>query len=251
MSNKTSKAGRSDLSRDTGLSLRSMRAGYRGQYVVDDISLDLRPGEMVGLVGHNGSGKSTVLFGIVGLVEHTCVALRIDGRDLCQVIPRKRIKAGLGILLQRGAVFPNLSIGDNLKLAGVRGGEIDLFETHDEALGIVQEILSRAHVPAGSLSGGERRVLGLLMVLGCKPKYFLVDEPTLGLSDTLEQQIFAILRTYVTRWRAAILLVSHNLRLVERECDRAYIVQDGRIAHEVMQGTSEISLESQLQMMHK
>lgn len=251
MSSETDKAGHSDLSRETGLSLRSMQAGYRGQYVVDDISLDLRPGEIVGLVGHNGSGKSTVLLGIAGLISHTCASLRIDGRDLSQVIPRKRIKAGLGILLQRGAVFPNLSIGDNLKLAGVRDDEIDLFEGHDEALGIVREILSRTQVPAGSLSGGERRVLGLLMVIGCKPKYFLIDEPTLGLSDTLEQQIFAILRGYVTHRRAAILLVSHNLRLVEKECDRVYIVQDGRIVHEVMQGASEVSLESQLQMMHE
>ena len=248
MSSETSDLRPSEFSRDAGLSLRAMRAGYRGQYVVDDISLDLRPGEMVGLVGHNGSGKSTVLLGIAGLIEHTCAALRIDGRDLTGTMPRKRIDAGLGILLQRGAVFPNLTIDNNLKIAGMQSRQTDLFERHGEAVGIVQEILKRTQVPAGSLSGGERRILGLLMILGRNPRYFLVDEPTLGLSDELERQIFSILDAYVTHRHAAVLLVSHNLRLVERECTRTYIVQEGRIEREVMQEAAEESLESYLQM---
>jgi ABC-type branched-subunit amino acid transport system ATPase component len=211
------------------LSVKGLYAGYRGRYVVEDISLDVAPGEVVGLVGHNGSGKSTVLLGIAGLISHSCNSLTIGESELRDSSVHDRVRRGIGMLLQRGAVFPELTIDTNLRLAGFKEKVCLVLQESPDLFDHVERILKRQKIPAGALSGGERRVLGLLMVLSGKPRFLLADEPTLGLAQQLESGVMSALRLYATRESRGIVLVSHSLTLIQKVCDRTYILKDGRI----------------------
>jgi lipopolysaccharide export system ATP-binding protein len=228
------------------LSVEDLHAGYRGKMVVSDVSVRVAPSEFIGLVGHNGSGKSTVLLGIAGLIQHKCAKLNIDGYNYADKSVYKRKRAGIGILLQRDAVFPNLSIGVNLQLSG--GNNLNRFVLYSELYRVLNEIVSRKSVPAGSLSGGERRLLGLVMSIASCPGYFLVDEPTLGLDVALELDIFEMLRNYARTHQAGVLLVSHNLKLVEQKCDRVYVIHEGSINKEFMCGTTGNNLDLELKI---
>ncbi len=239
--NKTMNTGRKE-----SLSVENLYAGYRGNMVVQGISLQIAIGEFVGLVGHNGSGKSTALLGMAGLVQHKCTNLRIDECDCTSTSVRKRKLAGLGILLQRDAVFPNLSIELNLLLSG--GADLNRFRPYSQLYDIAKEITNRKSVPAGLLSGGERRLLGLLMSMASSPRYFIVDEPTLGMDADLEVEIIEMLRNYAHVSNTAVLLVSHNLELVSQKCNRAYIIKEGFISKEVVCGTTENKLTTELQI---
>ena len=237
--------GRSDNDKQI-LSVEDLHAGYRGKMVVCGISLHIAPNEFIGLVGHNGSGKSTVLLGVAGLIQHRCTKLNVDGCNYTMEPTHKRKEAGIGILLQREAVFPNLSIDVNLRLSGVNN--LSRFEPYLELYNIVREITSRKNTPAGSLSGGERRLLGLLMSIASSPRYFLVDEPTLGLDTSLELNIFEMLRNYARTCNAGVFLVSHNLKLVEQKCDRVYIIQEGCINKEILRDTTGSNLALELKI---
>lgn len=228
------------------LSVEGLHAGYRGKMVVCGASLHISPNELIGLVGHNGSGKSTFLLGIAGLIQHRCTKLTVDEYDCTWEPTHKRKEAGVGILLQRNAVFPNLSIDVNLRLSGVNN--LICFEPYPELYSIAREITSRKNTPAGSLSGGERRILGLLMSMANSPRCFLVDEPTLGLDASLELNIFEMLRNYASTYNSGVFLVSHNLKLVEQKCDRVYIIQEGYINKEVVCDTTGNDLALELKI---
>jgi ABC-type multidrug transport system ATPase subunit len=231
------------------LHVEGLAAGYRGRMVVNGVSLELAAGEVLGLVGRNGSGKSTLLLGLAGLTHHTSRTIQVCAHDCSLESVRLRRRAGLGILLQRDAVFPDLSVETNLTLAGPH---LDLreYEAGEGLYAIASDILRRKETPAGTLSGGERRILGLLMAISGRPRCLLVDEPTLGLSVSLEIEVFDFLRAYARKQASGIVLVSHNLGLVQAQCDRACILREGRIEKECHCGLDCMDLEAELTMLH-
>lgn len=228
------------------LEVRELNAGYYGKPVVQNASLYLCSGEFVGLVGHNGSGKSTVLLGIAGLTWAKAESIELQN-VLIGIVPAcARARHGLGTLLQSDGVFPDLSVKVNMALAGLNPDGPEIFDQASE-LGIkFRDIASRRHQRAGSLSGGERRLLSLALILARRPTIILADEPTLGLSESLELAVMGFLRDFASREGQAVLVVSHNIRLVESLCSRSYVIERGVMRSEWRPGRQGQTLVQQV-----
>lgn len=220
--------GSQNLLRVSGLS-----AGYLGNTVVSDIDLNVNWGEVVGLVGRNGSGKSTVLLGISGLIRSSADSILLLDKEIGRLPPHQRSLAGLKILLQKEGIFTNLSISDNLSLSGMGRDCLGEIKHSPVALGVARSIVQRHRTRVASLSGGEQRLLSFIMTYGTKAQVLLCDEPTLGLSAEIENEVFGLLRGRVDRDKTGALLVAHNLELIERTCDRVYVIEQGNISHEL------------------
>lgn len=211
------------------LNVSGLKAGYQGTYVVENVGLSLHSGEVVGLVGNNGSGKSTILLGIAGATEHECDRIEIFGFNVAGYACNRRMNAGLGFLLQNQAVFANISVEDNLRIAKFNA-EFDYFEYFSkETIEFIDNIVSREKTIAGDLSGGERRLLGLIMALSSGPIVFLCDEPTLGLSQNLECDIIKSLCSCFSEKGRAMLIVSHNRSALESHCSKIYTAVNGKV----------------------
>lgn len=229
------------------LTVRNLNAGYHGRPVVQNINLHLCTGEFVGLVGHNGSGKSTVLMGIAGLTWATAEAVVLLNHQLAEASPCARTRHGLGILLQRDGLFPDLSVQTNMALAGVPHEYPTFFPQANELRETLEPIMRRRSQRAGSLSGGERRLLSLALSLARRPSIILADEPTLGLTDSLELAVMRYLRHLASIENRAVLVVSHNLPLVESLCSRSYVIERGEMRCEWRRGGQGETLVQQVQ----
>jgi len=223
------------------LEVSNLTAGYFGRPVVQNVDLTIREGEFVGLVGHNGSGKSTIFHGIAGLTWAHAERIVLLNKNMLKLPTFKRSRHGLGLLLQRDGTFPDLPIEANLSIAGDSDtGAVPPFGDLAERL---KSILRRRKENAGVLSGGERRLLSMALILKRQPAILLADEPTLGLSEELELAVMEFLRDYASGRNRAVLVVSHNLPLVEALCNRTYIIGQGTILHEFRSNVSNRSLE--------
>lgn len=225
------------------LEVSGLTAGYFGKPVVQDLHLAIREGEFIGLVGHNGSGKSTVLLGIAGLTWGSAERIVLLDQNIGTLPAHQRSRVGLGLLLQRDGTFSDLSIEANLFIAGVKVNESIAFPQSGVLTERLRSILRRPREHAGSLSGGERRLLGLALILAKQPTVLLADEPTLGLSKGLENAVMEFLRSYASAANRAVLVVSHKLNQVQEMCDRAYVIEQGVIQCEFCPGRSGRSLE--------
>lgn len=212
------------------LEVYGLNAGYYGRPVINDVSLVVENGSIVGLIGLNGSGKSTILLGIAGLTWSSANQIRIGGLDITEERAHSRAKKGIGILLQRHEVFPDLSIQRNLLLANVsEEGVLSPF-IGSIIEPVIRSILQRGRILAGVLSGGERRLLGLAITIARHPRILLADEPTLGLAPDLESAVFSVLKANVGVCYESVLLVSHSLDGTERICEKVCLVAEGGIA---------------------
>jgi ABC-type branched-subunit amino acid transport system ATPase component len=220
------------------LDVGHLTVGYRGKPVVRDASLVVNAGEVIGLVGHNGSGKSTLLHGISGLVWGHVERLMFLGEDIEMMPAYRRAQIGLGMLLQRDGIFPEMSIGENLSFAGIVANEFPPFAQWAELAARFRSIQERQRERAGRLSGGERRLLSLAMIIARQPSALLADEPTLGLSVQLEELVLRCLRAYAAIPGRAVLGVLHNIPLAEATCDRVYVIGHGEIRYEFRPGVS-------------
>jgi len=218
--------------RELSLKVKDLNAGYHGKPILQDVSLHLNPGEFVGLVGHNGSGKSTLLMGIAGLTWANATSIELWQQEISTTPPYVRARLGLGMLLQRDGLFHNLSVRVNMELARLSEPYPSFFPQDSELTGSFQSIMQRREQRAGSLSGGERRLLSLAMILARRPTIILADEPTLGLSESLEVAVMEFLRRFASPTNQAAMVVSHNLRRVESFCSRSYVIDRGKIVAE-------------------
>lgn len=226
------------------LVVRGLFAGYGGHMIVRNVSFSLARGEMVGLVGRNGSGKSTILLGLLGLTESRSDEIKIGNNVVTRLAPHQRIRRGVSIQLQRNGVFPDLSIGFHLDMAKVQWDDVESqIATSETLVQHARRIVNRRRTLAGRLSGGERRILAMVMALGRSPLVLLADEPALGLTSDLEKDVFRALRAYVSELGRTVLVVSHNLTLISRTCDRTLIVAKGMITDEFSSGDSDRKLE--------
>jgi len=221
-----------DESSPSILSVRNLTAGYHGQTVVRNIDLCVAIDEIVGFVGRNGSGKSMVLLALAGLIWGKAESIVLDGQNLCSMPAWLRARRGLGLLLQRVPIFPELSVSQNLDLAVVSREAAENVFSPGGNTAVISKILDRGNTPAGALSGGERRILGLAMAIARRPKVLLADEPTLGLALETEDLVFALLTHNLGRMYSSLILVSHCLDSVERYCSRAYLISEGLIRME-------------------
>ncbi len=221
---------------DVGLRVVNLRKSYRKRLVIRDVSMELGRGEVVALLGPNGSGKTTCFYAIAGLVTPEGGQVVIDGRDVTALPMYRRARLGIGYLPQEMSIFRGLSVEDNI-MAILEISEPDHTsrrERLEELLGEFSiEHLRRA--PALALSGGERRRAEIARCLAAGPKYVLLDEPFAGVDPIAVGEIRHLVSDLKNRG-IGVLITDHNVRETLEIVDRAYILHDGKV---LMSGTTD------------
>ncbi|MFO1039875.1 MAG: ABC transporter ATP-binding protein [Geminicoccaceae bacterium] len=206
-------------------------AGYGRITVLHGATFSVAEGELVGILGHNGMGKSTLIRTLVGLIRATKGTVRLAGADVTRLPTHARARAGLGYVPQGRWIFPALSVAENLRLAAVASGLPP--STVDEVLADFPELPRLLTRPGGALSGGEQQILALARALCGRPKVLLLDEPTEGIQPSIVQAITERLRALRTSRGLTVLLVEQNLDFIRSLADRVLLIQRGRIVREL------------------
>jgi branched-chain amino acid transport system ATP-binding protein len=212
------------------LEVKDLEAGYGEKQVLYGISLTIADREIVSLIGHNGAGKSTALKSIVGLVPPGRGKILFADEDLTPAPPSLRLARGIYHLPQEYFLFNDLSVRENLEVSSFTMGEPSLFESR---LGKVFEIFpvleERKRQLAGTLSGGERRMLGIGMGLLRQPRLLMLDEPSSGLSPVVFQKVAGIIRDINREMGTAVLLVEQNVKVAFKLSKRVFVMKAGRM----------------------
>ncbi len=215
---------------DPLLTATEVRAGYRGRTVLHDVSLHVAPGEVVALLGHNGAGKTTLLRALCGLITPTGGRVRYQEEDVTAVPCHRKVARGIVFLPSEQFTFGKLSVIDNLLLSGrmQRSAQVGQ-ERLERVYGLFPILATRSAQKAGTLSGGEQRMLSLAMALMIGPKVLLLDEPSLGLAPFLAQEIMSVIRSLADSDGLAVVLVEQAVALALGVADRAYVIRSGRV----------------------
>ena len=216
--------------RDALLRLEHLHAGYGRNQVVHDLDLHVSSGEVVTLLGHNGSGKTTTIKTVLGLFPALGGRVLYDGHDVTRAGFRANVKAGMALIPSERFVFPDLTVIENLLLGGARekdgGQRRERLERVYDLFPILRERSTQA---AGTMSGGQQRMLSLGLLMMAGPRLLMLDEPSLGLAPAIVQQIFDRVRKLATDEGLAVLLLEQNVGQALRVTDRAYVMRSGRI----------------------
>ena len=207
-----------------------LRKSYRGRCVVEDLSLQVESGEVVGLLGPNGAGKTTSFYMIVGLVSADAGTITLDDHDITGLPMHKRARLGLGYLPQEASVFRRLSVEDNIRAILETRRDLEK-AARDEQLERILDELHIGHVRTSAgmaLSGGERRRVEIARALAAAPRFMLLDEPFAGIDPIAVSEIQKII-FHLKERGIGVLVTDHNVRETLRITDRAYIVHDGVI----------------------
>jgi branched-chain amino acid transport system ATP-binding protein len=211
------------------LTLKSVQAGYGRLPVLKGISLHVRLGEVVTLIGGNGAGKTTTLRTISGLLPPRKGAIEFAGQDLTRMPAERMVTLGLALVPEGRRVFRTLSVTANLELGAFhrrdKGAVRRDLEDIRERFPILKE---RAHQAAGTLSGGEQQILAIGRALMARPRLLMLDEPSMGLAPRMVSQVYAILAELKAAG-TTILLVEQNARAALKVADRGYVLETGRI----------------------
>ncbi|MEX0600433.1 MAG: LPS export ABC transporter ATP-binding protein [Rhodothermales bacterium] len=209
---------------------------YKKREVVQDVSIDVAQGEIVGLLGPNGAGKTTTFYMIVGMVRPNAGRIRVGDRDITSMPMYKRARMGIGYLAQEASIFAQLSVEDNLH-AVLEFQDVSREERYARVDALIDEFgLQRVRGSKGySLSGGERRRTEIARAMATDPKFFLLDEPFAGVDPIAVEDIQSIVAGLKSR-DIGVLITDHNVHETLAITDRAYLLYEGRI---LKQGTAE------------
>ena len=217
------------LENDTGLQVTGLRKSYRKRIIIHDISLELKRGEVVALLGPNGSGKTTTFYSIAGLTSSDGGQVKIDGMDVTTMPMYRRARMGLSYLPQETSIFRGLNVEDNIKSI------LDISTPlKSERQSKLEKLLSDFRIehlrrtPALALSGGERRRVEIARALATDPKYILLDEPFAGVDPISVNDVRNLVSELKSR-SIGVLITDHNVRDTLKIVDRAYILHDGRV----------------------
>ena len=215
------------------LAVSGLHAGYGGTEVLRGIDLTVDPGEIVAVLGSNGVGKSTLNRTLSGILRATSGAIRFDGVDVGREKPPAIVARGLIHVPEGRRIFPNLSVRENLDLGSYRRARARRAQNRERVFSIFPRLFERRAQHAGTLSGGEQQMLAIGRGLMAEPKLIILDEPSLGLSPLLVDELFALLAR-INAEGAALLLVEQNVVQSLELAHRAYILENGGI---VLEGT--------------
>ena len=221
------------------LRLRNLDAGYGKLSVLRRVSLHVRQGEIVTIVGANGAGKTTLLRTVAGLVRARAGEIAFDGRDVSRLATEKVVALGCSLVPEGRQVFAPMPVRENLLLGAhvqyARGRRHEVAADLERIYGLFPVLASREHQLAGTLSGGEQQMLAIGRALMARPKLMMLDEPSMGLAPLVVKDIFGIVKR-ISEEGTTVLLVEQNARSALRIASRGYVLETGRI---VLQGTAE------------
>ena len=209
------------------LEIMDLTAGYGDVPIVRDFSTALAPGSITTLIGGNGAGKSTLLRAIYGTNRIFGGHIVFAGEEIERLPPWERLARGIGLVPQGRCNFPVMSVGENLKLGCYSLKAREAGAAIDRVTGMFPLLRQKWSVPAGNLSGGEQQILEIAMVLETAPKVLLLDEPSLGLSPKMQNEVFAVMRR-IAATGVTVLVVEQNVHGALLVSDRAIVLELGR-----------------------
>ncbi|KQQ45560.1 urea ABC transporter ATP-binding subunit UrtE [Methylobacterium sp. Leaf125] len=214
------------------LTVDDLHSGYGRIPILGGVSLQVGEGAFVGILGHNGMGKSTLLRTLTGNLPAAAGSITFDGRDITRLSPTARARAGIGYVPQGREIFPALSVHENLRMGCLL--------SRDKEEAVIADILTlfprlKAYLdrPGGALSGGEQQLLALARCLCGAPRILLLDEPTEGIQPSIIEEIIETLQAIGRQRGLTVLLVEQNLNFIASLSQRVLILQKGRITREV------------------
>ena len=210
------------------LEARDLRAGYATGDVLQGVSIEIGSGEIVGVLGRNGVGKSTLMRALIGLLPVRGGDIRLNGADIARESADRRARRGIGYVPQGRDVFPSMSVLDNLRMGRfVNDGNVAPdFDLVYEYFPFLRE---RHNQRAGTLSGGQQEMLSIARAMICKPGLLLLDEPSDGVQPNIVEQIGDIILDLNRKRQLAVLIVEQNIDLVQKVASRAYVLDKGRV----------------------
>jgi branched-chain amino acid transport system ATP-binding protein len=211
------------------LSVDDVHSYYGHIHALQGISLEVRKGEIVTLLGGNGAGKSTTLRTINGLMHPRSGRVWLEGRDISAVPAHELVRRGIGQAPEGRRIFSRMSTLENLQMGAYsRRDKIEIEADYDRVFGLFPRLKERRSQIAGTLSGGEQQMVAIGRALMGRPKLLLLDEPSMGLAPVLVEQIFSIIRD-INGQGTTILLVEQNAQMALQVAGRGYILQTGKI----------------------
>jgi len=219
------------------LNVSGLNAGYGTIPVLRGVALDIPAGESLGILGHNGMGKTTLLRTLIGALRPTGGQVRFDGQDITRQAPHARARLGMAYVPQGREIFPTLSARDNLRMGlaktgALRGGDggAATLDALVEDFPRLKPLLDR---PGGSLSGGEQQLLALARALAGRPRLLLLDEPTEGIQPSIIEEIAETLVRLRERLKLTIVLVEQNLEFIAAVSQRVVVIRRGQVGEEI------------------
>ncbi len=212
--------------------VEGLRAGYGRIPILAGIDLNVAAGEFVGILGHNGMGKTTLLKALMGYLPATAGRVLLDGRDITRMAPHARARQGIGYVPQGREIFSALSVRENLRM-GCLLAKADETATIREVLQQFPRLERLSDRPGGALSGGEQQLLALARCLCGNPRLILLDEPTEGIQPSIIDEIIETLLALRQTRELTVVLVEQNLKFIAALSGRVLIIQKGVITREV------------------
>jgi branched-chain amino acid transport system ATP-binding protein len=211
------------------LELSNVDAGYGGFQALFGITMSVKAGEAVAVIGSNGAGKTTLLRVISGMMAASSGTMTMEGASLRETPPHKVIETGIAHVPEGRRLFPRLSVENNLKIGSyIPSARAKFSERLERVYTLFPRLKERRTQLAGTLSGGEQQMCAIGRALMSGPKLVLLDEPSMGLAPVIVAQVFELVRT-LSREGYTVLIVEQNVRQVLKIADRAYLLEVGRI----------------------
>lgn len=216
---------------DVMLKVENLSVAYGGVQAVRDLSLEVRQGEIAALLGANGAGKSSTLLAIIGSVKPREGRVVFEGRDITGTPPNQLVKQGIAMIPEGARVFARQPVEQNLRLGAYTVRDERVYQERlDKVYTLFPRLKERREQLAGTMSGGERQMLAIGRALMSGPRLLLIDEPSLGLSPLLVEQVFDALAALNRDDGLSVLLVEQNMAQALEVAARAYVMQSGRVA---------------------
>ena len=217
------------------LDLRDLHVRYGRVHAVRGVSLNVEPGEIVAVLGANGAGKSSLLKAVIGLETASSGSVEIEGKDVTNGPPARRVRSGLVLVPEGRRIVMSLTVHENLLMGAFTRSDLDAVEREiAEIYERFPNLAARRDLSASVLSGGEQQMLAIGRGLIAKPRLMMLDEPSLGLSPRLTNEVFAMISQAHRERGLSILLVEQNTHKALEHANRAYVLELGRTA---MEGT--------------
>ncbi|MBX6321987.1 MAG: ABC transporter ATP-binding protein [Rhodospirillaceae bacterium] len=210
------------------LEVDNLRTGYATGDVLQGVSIGVDSGEVVGVLGRNGVGKSTLIRGVIGLLGARSGTIRFRGDDVTREGADRRARRGMGYVPQGREIFPHMSVLDNLRMGRFIAPDRARFDL-DEVYGYFPFLRERARQRGGTLSGGQQEMLAIARALVGGPDLLLLDEPSDGVQPSIVHEIGAFITELVKRKPIGVLVVEQNIDLMQTVAHRAYVMDKGRV----------------------